>query len=310
MDRKPKVTVVGSCNIDLVVRAPRIPAAGETILGGPFFTGPGGKGANQAIGAARLGADVTFVAKLGRDAFGDQAAANLEREGVRLDYVQRTAKAATGVAFIVVDDAGENTIIVASGANAQLTSADVDSAGPALVGADVALFQLESPLATVIHAASMARAAGVKVVLNPAPGRRLEAELLATVDVLTPNETEMQLITEMPVETLTQIELAARTLLVQGVKTVVVTLGAKGALAVTQAGARYVPAYKVEVVDTTGAGDAFNAALAAALAESQPLVDAVAFANAAAALQVTKNGATPAMPRRAEVEALMGKQNI
>lgn len=307
MDRKPKVTVVGSCNIDLVVRAPRIPVAGETILGGPFFTGPGGKGANQATGAARLGADVTFVAKLGRDAFGDQAAANLEREGVRPEYVQRTAKAATGVAFIVVDDAGENMIIVASGANAQLSPADVDAAGPALVGADVALFQLESPLATVIHAASMARAAGVKVILNPAPGRRLEPELLATVDVLTPNETELQRITEMPVETLTQIELAARTLLMQGVKTVVVTLGAKGALAVTSAGARYVPAYQVEVVDTTGAGDAFNGALAVALAEGQPLVDAVAFANAAAALQVMKSGAAAAMPRRAEVEALVKK---
>lgn len=307
MDRKPKVTVVGSCNIDLVVRAPRFPAAGETILGGPFFTGPGGKGANQAIGAARLGADVTFVAKLGRDDFGDQVAANLKREGLCLDYVQRSAKAHTGVALVVVDDTGENRIIVSPGANARLSRANVDTACSPVVSADIVLCQLESPVATVIHAACMARAGGARVILNPAPGRKLDVELLAVVDVLTPNRNELQLITGMMVDKLAQIELASRMLMAQGVGAVVTTLGAEGAVAVSPVGTRLVPAYPVEAVDTTGAGDAFNGALAVALAEGQPLLEAVAFANAAAALQVTRNGAATAMPRRDEVEALMGR---
>lgn len=311
MTTKPKVTVVGSFNMDLLIRTPRMPVKGETILGGPFITGPGGKGANQAVAAARLDADVTMVVKLGQDAFGDQAAANLANEGIRPRFVLRDGASHTGVAFILVDDAGENMIIVALGTNALLTPTDIDAAREAIARADVALFQLESPLETVTYAIRMAHEAGTTVVLNPAPGQALGPELLSQVDVLTPNQTELQLLVGRDLSGLTnltgleEIESAARELLAHGVGSVVVTLGADGALIVTRAGARHVPGYTVKVVDTTGAGDAFNGALAVALAEGQTLQEAVNFANAAAALQITKVGTAPAMPYRRDVERLL-----
>ena len=183
MMTKPKVTVVGSFNMDLLIRTPRMPVKGETILGGPFLTGPGGKGANQAVAAARLDADVTMVVKLGQDAFGDQAMANLTREGVRPDFVLRDGTSHTGVAFIIVDDDGENMIVVAAGTNDLLTPADVDAARDAIAGADVLLVELESPLETVERAVRLAHEAGVTVQLNPAPGRPLDAALLSLVDV-------------------------------------------------------------------------------------------------------------------------------
>ncbi len=194
MTTRAKVTVVGSFNMDLLIRTPRMPVKGETILGGPFITGPGGKGANQAVAAARLDADVTMVVKLGQDAFGDQAAANLAKEGIRPDFVLRDGASHTGVAFIVVDDAGENMIVVALGTNALLTPADIDAAREAIVEADVTLFQLESPLETVTYAIRVAHEAGTTVVLNPAPGQALNPDLLSLVDVLTPNQTELQIL--------------------------------------------------------------------------------------------------------------------
>jgi ribokinase len=308
---KPKVTVVGSFNMDLLIRTPRMPVKGETILGGPFITGPGGKGANQAVAAARLDADVTMVVKLGQDAFGDQAAANLAKEGIRPEFVLRDGASHTGVAFIVVDDAGENMIVVALGTNALLIPADIDTAHDAIAEAKVVLFQLESPLETVTHAICLAHEAGVTVMLNPAPGQTLSSELLSLVDVLTPNQTELQLLVGgdlLGFENLTgleEIESAARELLARGVGSVVVTLGADGALIVTRNTVQHVPGYTVEVVDTTGAGDAFNGALAVALAEGRTLPEAVDFANAAAALQVTKVGTAPAMPYRRDVERLL-----
>ncbi|MBN2390760.1 MAG: ribokinase [Anaerolineae bacterium] len=311
MTTRPKVTVVGSFNMDLLIRTPRMPVKGETILGGPFITGPGGKGANQAVAAARLDADVTMVVKLGQDAFGDQAAANLAKEGIRPGFVLRDGASHTGVAFIIVDNEGENMIVVALGTNAQLTPADIDAARGAIADADVALFQLESPLETVTYAIHVAHEAGTTVVLNPAPGQALSAELLSLVDVLTPNQTELQLLVEEDLtgfenlSGLNDIESAAHKLLDRGVGTVVVTLGAEGALIVTRDAAQHVPGYKVDVVDTTGAGDAFNGALAVALAERRPLAEAVDFANAAAALQVTKVGTAPAMPYRCDVEQLL-----
>lgn len=305
MTKPPKVTVVGSFNTDLVVRTPRMPVKGETILGGPYLTGPGGKGANQAVAAARLGAEVAMVVRLGQDDFGDRAEENLRREGIRTDYVLRTAESHTGVAFIIVDEAGENMIVVAPGVNELLTPADVDAAREAIANADILLLELEAPMETVEHAVAVAHELGVKVVLNPAPGQPLSAELLRRVDVLTPNETETQLITGLPVHTVEEARLAGEHLLAQGVGVVVITLGARGALIVTCEGAQHIRGRQVQVVDTTGAGDAFNGALAVALAEGRAMPDAVAFANAAAALQVTRMGTAPAMPHRAEVEAFM-----
>jgi ribokinase len=304
MDR-PKVTVVGSFNMDLSVRTPRIPVAGETILGGPFTTGPGGKGGNQAVGAARLGADTAMLVKLGKDTFGDQAAANFIREGMRPETILRTDEDYTGVALIAVDANGENSIIVATGANFKLTPKDVENARDAITGADVVLLQLEIPIDTVERAVRMAHEAKVKVVLNPAPGQPLSEELLCMVDVLTPNETETQIITGMPVNNAEEAEKAAQKLLNHGVGAVVITMGSKGAMVITQQSAQLVPGKTVQVVDTTGAGDAFSAALSVALAEGKSLVDAAAFANAAAALQVTKPGTAPAMPYRDEVTAFM-----
>jgi ribokinase len=282
-----------------------MPVKGETIIGGPFLTGPGGKGANQAVAAARLGADVTMVVKLGTDSFGDQAEANLVKEGIRSDFVLRTDETHTGAALIFVDAEGENMIVVAAGANELLTPEDVDQARQAVVEADVLLVELEVPMETVERAIHLAHEAGVKVLLNPAPGQPLSAEMLSMVDVLTPNETEAQIITDVPVRSPQEAEAAARQLLAQGVGTAVITLGAKGALIVTPTETEHVPGQQVEVVDTTGAGDAFNGALAVALAEGKELVEAVAFSNAAAALQVTRFGTAPAMPYRDEVEALL-----
>ena len=301
MNARPKVMVVGSFNTDLSVRTPHMPVPGETILGGPFATGPGGKGANQAVAAARLEADVTMLVKLGKDLFGDQAAQNLEREGVRPDHILRAGDTHTGVAFIIVDNQGENMIVVAAGANDQLAPADVERARPAIQSADVLLVQLEVPIETVARAVEIAHEAGVKVVLNPAPGRTLAPELLARVDVLTPNESEAQIITGLPVRNIQEAEAAARNLIATGVGAAVITLGAKGALVVTPKQTEHVPGRPVQVVDSTGAGDAFSGALAVALGEGKDLVAAVDFANAAAAIQVTRPGTAPAMPYRREI---------
>jgi ribokinase len=284
-----------------------MPEKGETILGGPLHVGAGGKGANQAVAAARLAADVTMVVKLGQDAFGDQAEANLINEGVRSDYVFRSRETHTGAALIMVDANGDNMIVVAAGANELLKPEDVEKAHKAIEEADVLLVQLEIPQETVERAIRMARGAGAIVLLNPAPGRELGADLLSLVDVLTPNETEAQIITGLPVHTVEDAEAAARALLDRGVGAAVITLGDKGALVVTAADTQRIPGHKVKVVDTTGAGDAFNGALAVALAEGEKLADAVVFANAAAALQVTKLGTAQAMPVRDEVEALLAR---
>jgi ribokinase len=304
---RPKVTIVGSFNMDLSVRTTRMPVPGETLLGGPFTTGPGGKGANQAVAAARLGAEVSMLVKLGQDVFGNQAAENLVREGINPDTILRTDQTHTGVAFIIVDNTGENLIVVAGGANNQVTPEDVERARTTLTGADILLTQLEIPMETVAYAVEIAHAAGVKVVLNPAPGQPLSPDLLQRIDILTPNETEAQTITGLPVTNIAEAEEAGRHLLRSGVKAAVITLGSKGSLVVTPDGSTLVPGRSVKVVDTTGAGDAFSGALVVALGEGKGLVEAAAFANAAAALQVTKPGTAPAMPYRDEVLAFMAK---
>lgn len=302
-----RVTVVGSLNMDLVARAPRIPQPGETILGGEFQTAPGGKGANQAVAAARLGAQVSMVGRVGRDAFGTALLDNLAAAGVDHTYVTQDPEAASGVALIVVDDAGENSIVVASGANMRISAADVDAAETAIAGADICLLQLESPLEVVTRSAEVAHAYGVTVVLNPAPARPLPAALLSLIDVLVPNEGETALLTGQPVDDLAAADSAAATLRGMGVGTVILTLGERGALLAQEGATDRFPAFAVTPIDTTAAGDAFVGGFAVALGEGRSLADAVRWGNAAGALATTKMGAQPSLPHRTALEALLAQ---
>ncbi len=304
-----RLVVVGSANVDFVVKTPHIPAPGETVLGRDFVMAMGGKGANQAVGAARLGALVTFVARVGRDVFGDQCLAAYAAEGIDTRFVTRDDHEATGVALIAVAEGGENSITVASGANMQLTVAHVEAAASAFDQADALLLQLEVPLDTVIAAARMARERGVKTVLNPAPAQRLPRDLLALVDVITPNRIELAQMLQEPVhevEVLTHAQLAEAVLRL-GVPGGVVTLGADGALAAGSWGWTHVAPFRVEAVDTTAAGDAFNAGLVVALARGMALDQAVRYGSACGALAATRMGAQPSLPRVSEVEALLSK---
>ncbi|MDI7247036.1 MAG: ribokinase [Bacillota bacterium] len=308
MRTQPRIVVVGSFMMDLMSRTPRLPVPGETVMGGPFQMGPGGKGSNQAVAAARLGADVSMVVSLGRDYFGDVAYNNLVQEGVDVGCVKRVDNVSTGAALIMVDEKkGENMIVVAPGSNNELGPEDVDRAKGLILGSHCMLVQLEIPLSTVEYAIGLAHDNNVGVILNPAPGRPLPDELFQKVDVLTPNESEASAITGQPVVDVNTAGRAARELLARGCRNVVITLGAAGALAANGDGVHLVSGFNVKTVDTTGAGDAFNGALAVALAEGQSLLDAVRFANAAGALCVTKVGTAPAMPSRREVQELLAR---
>jgi ribokinase len=302
---KNKILVVGSSNTDMIIKLDRIPKPGETILGGEFIIAAGGKGANQAVGAARAGGAVTLIARVGRDMFGDQAVAGFAEDGINVDYVFRDKASPSGVALIFVAKDGENSIAVASGANGKLSSADVRKAKKAFTGVSVLVMQLETPLETVQTAAEIAFKAGVRVVLNPAPARPLPDELLRCVSVLTPNETEAELLTGLKVDRDAAAAEAADKLLARGVQTVILTLGARGAFVATNEGKQLVSGFKMKVVDTTAAGDIFNGALAVALAEGKPVDEAVRFANAAAAISVTRMGAQPSAPKRREIERLL-----
>jgi len=302
---QPKIIVVGSSNTDMVVKLPRLPSKGESIIGGEFVMPAGGKGANQAVAAARLGAHVAFVARLGNDMFGDQALAGFNAEGVNTAFIVRDDTAPSGVALIFVDTNGDNMLAVAPGANARLSPADVDKAEQAIASADALVLQLEIPLETVRHALRVARRHGVRTVLNPAPAQALPADVLALVDVLTPNEHEATLLCGQGKQT---IEQAARLLRTMGVGTVVVTLGREGAMIVSAQGEQRVRGFTVKAVDTTAAGDAFTAALACALARGDSLPAAVRFANAVGALTVTTVGAQPSLPTAAEVQAFLASR--
>jgi ribokinase len=300
-----RVTIVGSLNMDLIARVPRIPEPGETIIGGDFHTAPGGKGANQAVAAARLGAQVSMVGRVGCDAFAESLLNNLTAAGVDHSYVIQDPEAATGVALIAVEDAGQNSIVVVSGANMRLSPADVDGAEATIASADALLLQLESPLETVIRAAEVARAHGVIVILNPAPARSLPVALMSLVDVLIPNESETALLTGLPIGDQAQAEAAAATLRGMGVGTVILTLGERGALLAQARAIELVPAFEVTPVDTTGAGDAFVGGFAVALAEGRSLAEAVRRGNAAGAVTTTRLGAQLSMPTREAVERLL-----
>ncbi len=299
------ILVVGSSNTDMIIKLDRIPRPGETILGGEFVIAAGGKGANQAVGAARAGGQVTFIARVGQDMFGEQAVAGFVQDGIHVEYVFRDKSRPSGVALIFVAQDGENSIAVASGANGRLSPADVKKAKSAFAGAAVLVMQLETPLETVETAAELAAKAGVRVILNPAPARPLPDALLRRVSILTPNESEAELLTGVRVTDAASAAKAADKLLAKGVETVIVTLGAKGALVACRAGQELVPGFAVQAVDTTAAGDIFNGALAVALAEGQPLAAAARFAHAAAAISVTRLGAQPSAPKRKEIEKLL-----
>ncbi len=303
-----RIAVTGSLNMDLVVRSPRIPSPGETIIGTTYQQIPGGKGANQAVAAARLGAQVSMLGRLGRDAFGDQLLEGLAAAGIDRTFVVQDRDAPTGVALIVVDDAGQNSIVVASGANMHLSPQDVDAAKGAIAGADVLLLQLEIPLETVICAAEVARRHGITVILNPAPARPLPERLLSLVHVLVPNESETALLTGTSIENVDQAGSAAAALVQLGVGAVVLTLGARGALLAQGGITQVVPAFQVQPVDTTAAGDAFVAGLAVALAEGMALADAVRWGNAAGALATTVLGAQSSLPSRQALEHLLAAQ--
>ena len=305
--RRPRIVVVGSANTDMIVRVPHIPRPGETVLGSEFRTAAGGKGANQALAAARAaggGCEIVFIGRVGDDTFGKKARADLEAEGIRTDFLVTDTDSPSGVALITVDDKGENAIAVAPGANAVLSAADMDRAAGIIAASSLLLIQLEIPMAAVVRAVEIAAENGVPVMLNPAPvpSAGIGEALLRNLAWLTPNETEAEILTGIRVHDQAELDAAADALLDRGVDAVLMTLGADGVFSATRKERFRTPAFSVQAVDTTAAGDVFNGALAIALVEGNPLHESVQFANAAAALSVTRPGAQPSIPGRDEIE--------
>ena len=299
------IVVIGSSNTDLVIKVARIPKPGETVLGGEFARNAGGKGANQAVGAARAGGAVSFIGRVGHDDFGRRALTGLAAEGINVDHVIQDPAEPSGVALIFVGDGGENSIAVASGANARLEPADVRKGRRVFRGAKVLLVQLEIPLETVEAAVGLATAAGVRVILNPAPARPLPQSLLRRVFLLTPNESEAEILTGVRVTSEASAAEAAQRLLALGVENVIVTMGRRGAFVSGNGVRQFVPAYRIKAVDSTAAGDIFNGTLALALAEGKPLVEAARFASAAAAISVTRLGAQASAPTREQIDRFL-----
>jgi ribokinase len=304
------IVVVGSLNMDFVVQVDHLPAPGETVLGGGFQMIPGGKGANQAVAAGKLaaaGMRVKMIGRVGYDVFGDQLKASLSAAGVDVAAVHATRAEPTGVALISVDRRGQNSIVVASGANGVLAAAEIEGSRPVFQGATVALFQLETPLDTVAAALRLAHEAGAKTVLDPAPAQPLSREILERVDILTPNESEACILLGQSAARVTSDNAPefARALLGLGARAVILKMGEAGCFYTNATESLRSPGFEVEVRDTTAAGDTFNAALAVALSESRPMAEAMRFANAAAAVSVTRLGAQASAPTRGEVEALL-----
>jgi ribokinase len=299
----PKICVVGSVNVDLTFRTTRLPRAGETLAGEAFHLDFGGKGANQAVMASRLGAHVTLVARVGDDAFGRESLSHLQTCGLDTSHVRIDANRSTGTAAIIVDAQAQNCILVVPGANLGLSPDDVRAAAPAIQSAGVLLCQLEVPTATTVAAFRLAKEAGVRTILNPAPAAPPPAELLELTDLCVPNETELESLTGQPVADLQQVEAAARALRTSASQTVIVTLGERGAVVLDSAGVEHIPVAPVAALDPTGAGDAFIGSLAVFWSEPGNLREAIRRANAVAALTVTRTGAQSAFPTRAEAEA-------
>ncbi|NUM78796.1 ribokinase [candidate division KSB1 bacterium] len=300
------ILVIGSANMDLVVSTQRFPQPGETLFGNKFGMYPGGKGANQAVAAAKLGGEVYFLGKMGNDLFREKLCVGMRNDGVQLDHLLIDPNESTGMALITVDSNGQNEIVVVSGSNMNLSPADIVSKRALFAVAKIVLLQLEIPLDTVTQSARLAKEHGATVILNPAPARELPQELLRLVDYLTPNETEAELLTKQAVHDQTSAQTAAMKLLAQGVKNVILTLGEKGALLVNHEKAELFPAKKVQAVDTTAAGDAFNGALAFSLANDKTVEEAIRFANTVAAYSATKMGAQSSMPTMKDVTQTAG----
>jgi len=297
-----KVVVVGSYNTDLTIRAKRIPRPGETVIGGILSEGGGGKGANQAVAAARAGAEVSFVARVGNDAHGSDGLQRLMADHIDTRHVIRDTELSTGVAFIVVDERGENSIVVATGANGHLSPSDIEQAHDAILAANVLLVQLESPLAAVQAAIHAARQNGALVILNPAPAQPLPGDLLCDVNILTPNKLEAEMITGMSISDDASLRRVAQHILDVGVDNVMITLGHRGVFIATKNAMELTSAYNVQVVDSTGAGDVFSGSLAAFLAEGMTIEESARMAIASASLSVTRMGAQLSAPFRSEIE--------
>ncbi len=307
---QPKICVVGSCMIDLISRVPRLPKLGETMFGHEFHMGYGGKGANQAVMAAKLGAQVTMVTKLGRDVFGEGTLKNFQDQGIHTEWVMFDDRRFSGVAPIFVDDHAQNFIVIVPGANSGLSPADVQAARDAIRGADLVVCQLEVPVETTLEAFRVAKSAGVRTILNPAPAAPLPDELLQLTDICAPNETETELLTGQPAHTLAEAESAARKLRDRGPKTIILTLGERGALLLDDDAVEQVPAVKVDAVDPTGAGDAFVGSLAVYLSEGRSLKAAVRRANAVAALSVLRIGTQVSFPKKTEADEFLREKGF
>jgi ribokinase len=308
LDRKPVITVIGSFAVGITLRVPRFPVQGETLVGHDFDMGPGGKGSNQAVGAARLGAESHLVAAIGEDAFGAVGLELWQREGVGLGHLVRVPDDHTGVGLITLDSAGNNHIVIDLGANNRLTPEDVDRAEPLIAASDVVMTVLEIPVETTTRAMEVARRNGVTALLNPAPAAQVPTALLESADILTPNESELRILCGLPPDDATPTMALATRLQDAGARNLIITRGARGALIVDAAGdAREIPSVPADVVDSTGAGDAFNSALAVALAEGRPLDAAVRRAVQAGAFACTRLGVIPALPTRRELDVRTGR---
>lgn len=310
MTTKPKICVVGSCMIDLISRVPRLPKLGETMFGHEFHMGYGGKGANQAVMAAKLGAQVTMVAKVGRDVFGEGTVKNFRDLGIDTGRVLFDDTRFSGVAPIFVDDNARNFIVIVPGANSGLSPADAQSAREVILAADILICQLEIPVETTLEAFRIAKEGGVRTILNPAPAAAIPDELLRLADICAPNETETELLTGMPAGTPAEAQAAARRLLARGTKTVILTLGERGAMVVDEGNVETLPAVPVSAVDPTGAGDAFVGSLAVFLGEGLAFPDAVRRANAVAALSVTRIGTQVSFPARNEADEFLRQKGF
>lgn len=297
-----KIVVIGSCNTDMVISMDHLPLPGETLIGGEFFMNSGGKGANQAVAASRLGGNVSFIAKVGNDPFGKRALEQYRAEGIDVKHILTDPEQPSGVALIMVDAQGENSIAVASGANAHLTTKDINNAKEILSRADIVLMQLETPITTVEHAANVAKRSGAKVILNPAPAQPLPESLLQNLYILIANETEAEFISGTQITDMDSVARAADILCDKGVEKVVITLGSRGAFVKERGNYHQIPGLKVKAVDATAAGDTFCGALCVALAEGKNLTEAVTFANRCAAVTVTRMGAQSSLPYRSEIE--------
>jgi ribokinase len=299
------ILIVGSSNTDMVIKTSHLPVPGETILGGTFLMNPGGKGANAAVSAARLGANVVFICKTGNDVFGNQSVQIFKDAGIDVSHIVTDVEKPSGVALITVDRDGENCIVVASGANATLSPQDLTCIEDLISSSDVVLMQLEIPLSTVQHVAALAFQKGVKVILNPAPACELPQEMLRYVNIITPNKTEAEMLTGIRVIDLQSAKSAAHALESKGIETVIITLGNMGALVLHDNVYSHIPAVPVDAIDTTAAGDVFNGALAVGLSGGKDIVDATRFASVAAAISVTKLGAQASAPYKQELETFI-----